>query len=1073
LREAARIRIRGGGSGRWTRAEIESAIRQHDGYIASSPELEHYVHPTNWPELRSAISNRHGALIVGQSGTGKTLATRKLYEELRTEIPGLSRVAITLGPQQLSESRTLSPVLFDIEDPWGRYDFDPKGRPWNDQLSRSLANASSDRIVVATSRLDVAMAAGALESVRPWIVVLEAEHYGDLERSQLYRTRIDALPRRLQSLAQESEDTVLAELATPLEIQKFFDALPTLDPSELKNPNGYIRSAIRKAHQDSIERTVIDQIEGRNDVRAAVILWGLLKAYERLSLQALRNIEELLADREKEFERGVGPLVGFFVAARNLRQTDASVVYYHPRVESGIEQALLRNDLLSRRTLKLLADILVSMDGPDHDWGTSGAARLIAASDRLTSLRPSLSPGTQERIDTWFEREIAKNGKEFERTLRLAATAGSSSSAVSEIARFLLHRPGPEWYNLGRWQPPTHDAAWYARLRTDPVTRPLLESFISQVLPTDGDDYGTQFVAEVERLAPDLSGAFLKAAAVAVHYGVLRSTDTIAAGALVDVDRFEPIVDSAVEVLTPSPSTLEKEETVKLALANDEYSEQYAQHVQDDDEGYTAQEFLEAYVDRVRETGDWQRLSAHRHRDRLRFYWLRALGKNNKLDETEIAGAFASCLGQSNEEYLWYALSKSWNPKFLPALTDRVLNGHKERDVRVAVLSCVAQCAPACLAAAAEALLSQGRRSRLIEIALELVNYRHWYPPWSDEEPAPSLTEAATAALPAPYPEIAQAAIAVRHKKAPILSGAAREVIASVIAESEEHRLFLVSIDPIARVPLDDDIRWLLANSKESDAAVQAIEAAIRRGMADEIQSSLNHHFAHVVSRALTAIAEPLPAPLPQHLLELSKSKGSPIRKALVALLESKPHSAHLPVLLELVHDEWSVGLDPSGADEEYPIARTAVRALALSGPIPLETGEQLYKLAIDTRDQQLRYDLFALIVASPSLTAMQERLLGLSLRPGQSETSKLAAAALLRKNQNLLPTVVARISAEALLTTSAAVALRLAAVVAIQGEIGTVGAIARSLRPALAGGYCSCSSLPSWWHVTDRPRSM
>jgi hypothetical protein len=1046
LREAARIRIRGGGSGQWTRAEIELTIRQHDGYIASSPELEHYVHPINWSELRSAIANRHGALIVGQSGTGKTLASRKLYEELRTEIPGLTRLAITRGPQQLRDDQTLGPVLFDIEDPWGRYDFDPDGRPWNDQLSRFFAHASPDRMVVATSRLDVATAAGALENVRPWIVILEAEHYGDLERSQLYRTRIDTLPRGLQSLAQQREAAVLAELATPLEIQKFFDALPTLDASELKNPDGYIRNAIRKAHQDSIERTVIDQIEGRNDIRAAAVIWGLLKAYERLSLQALRNIEELLADREKEFERGVGPLVGFFVAARNLRQTDASVVYYHPRVESGIEQALLRHDLLARRTLKLLIDILVSMDGPDQIWGTSGSTRLIAATARLSSLRPSTSPGTQEKIDNWLTQEVAKNGKEFEHTLRLAAAAGSANSAVSEVSRFLLHRPGPEWYDLGRWQPPAHDAAWYARLRADPSTRPLLESFIAQVLPTDRDDYGAQFVPEVERLAPDLSGAFLEAAAVAVNYGVLRSADTIAAGALVDVDRFEPIVDKAVEMLTPSPGGQEEAEKVRLALANDEYGEQYAQHVQENDEGYTAQEFLEAYVDRVREKGDWERLRRHRHRDRLRFYWLRALGKSKNPDEAEIAGAFASCFGQSDEEYLWYALAKSWDPKFLPTLTDRVINGHMEREVRVAALSCLVQCAPKQLLAVGETLLSQGRRSRLTEIALELVNYRYWYPPGSDEKPTPSITETSAVTLPAPYSEIAQAAVALRKKETPVLSEAAREVITSVIAENVEHRLFRISIDPFVAVPADDDIRWLLANSTESDVAVQAIEAAIRRGMAGEIQSSLGHHFAHVVSRALTAVAGPLPAPLPQHLLALSKSKGSPIRKALVALLESKPHSAHVPVLLELVDDEWSIGLDPSGADEDYPIARAAVRALETSGPLSLATGEHLYKRAIDTRDRQLRYDLFALIAGSPSLAPMQERLLNLSLRPGQSEMSRLAAGALLRKHQYLLPTVVARLSAEALLTASAAVALRLALIVSAQGEIGTVRAIAQEL---------------------------
>ena len=99
-------------------------IRKHGGYLASTPELELYVKPTNWDQLRHAIRDNHGAVIIGPSGTGKTLATRMLYEELRSENPNLERRSIRLGPQELEDDQTPPPVLYDIEDPWGRYDFD-------------------------------------------------------------------------------------------------------------------------------------------------------------------------------------------------------------------------------------------------------------------------------------------------------------------------------------------------------------------------------------------------------------------------------------------------------------------------------------------------------------------------------------------------------------------------------------------------------------------------------------------------------------------------------------------------------------------------------------------------------------------------------------------------------------------------------------------------------------------------------------------------------------------------------------------------------------------------------------
>lgn len=235
LRHEAKLRVRRVGEGRWRREDLAHVIRNHDGYLASSPQLDDYVYPRNWQDLRDAMgSPNYAALIIGQSGTGKTLATSKIYEELRRENPGLTRVPIRCGPQQLRDDCTPRPVLYDIEDPWGRYDFDPTSRPWNDELAKWMSSARADRMIIATSRRDVAMASGALKSVEQWIVPLEVEQYGKQERQKLYRTRIDALPRDVHLLASAAEKQVLDKLATPLEIEKFFDALRTMERSKKK-----------------------------------------------------------------------------------------------------------------------------------------------------------------------------------------------------------------------------------------------------------------------------------------------------------------------------------------------------------------------------------------------------------------------------------------------------------------------------------------------------------------------------------------------------------------------------------------------------------------------------------------------------------------------------------------------------------------------------------------------------------------------------------------------------------------------------------------------------------------------
>lgn len=386
LREDARARIARAGGGRWRREEIEAVIRAHEGYLASAPELDHYVHPTNWSDLRAAMTDNSAAIIIGTSGTGKTLATKMLYDELRKEIRGLARVPIRLGPSELRDDPTPLPVLYDIEDPWGRFDFDPDSRPWNDQLGDFLAAARPDAMIIATSRHDVALASGALGTVKPWVVNLEAENYGPAERQRLYRTRIESLPRDLQPLARGSQRQVLDNLATPLEIQKFFDAMRTQDRDGLKNPPGFVSDAINSAHQNSIEQTVIEQIEERGDVQAAAIIYALLVASDKLTRSVLREIEDALADRDISLGRGVSPLVDFFVAARNLRQSEGGIVtYYHPRAEAGLTRTLEKPEHRQpvRRILRQLLDLLVSDEGPGLEWGAGAAARILARARQI------------------------------------------------------------------------------------------------------------------------------------------------------------------------------------------------------------------------------------------------------------------------------------------------------------------------------------------------------------------------------------------------------------------------------------------------------------------------------------------------------------------------------------------------------------------------------------------------------------------------------------------------------------------------------------------------------------------
>lgn len=1044
LRDEARARIGGAGGGRWTRAQLEQVIRSHDGYIASSPELEHYVPPTNWDELRAAMRQRNAALIIGQSGTGKTMATRKLYDELRAEKPGLTRVAITLGPNQIRDDTTPPPVLYDVEDPWGRYDFDPRSRPWNDQLAQYFSHARSDRMIVATSRLDVARSSGALDTVKPWRVGLEAEHYGVRERQRLYRTRIGALPRNLQTLAKEQEKTVLAELATPLEIQKFFDALTTPTPKKRGREPDAVSAAIRKAHQDSIERTVVDQIEERQDVRAAAVIWGLLKANDKLSLGLLRQIEGALAEEGGAYERGVSPLVNFFVAARNLRQVEGTVNYYHPRVEAGIEQALSRAQLPAVKALRLLIETLTSPSGLDETWGVAAATRLLYALDRTPDLRPQPSTAVQVKIDSWLIDELAKGGKNFEQALRMAEAIGSSSSNVAEAARFLLHRPDRGFKGMATWGEPKRDEAWYARIRADPSVKQVVETFIREVLPHGRDDFRADFVAAVERISTGMTAAFLDAAATAVHLGYISSAEAIAVGALNDLRGFEPIVDAAIAELTPSVAEQQRAAEFSLARKNGEFSEDYAQHHAEDDSGWAAGAFLADYVEKVRATVGWRHLVEHRQRGRLVPYWLSQLGGDEPPPLAELRDAYAVARHTGSEADLWCVLSKAWVSDFEQDLVTLVLQGHPDAGVRIAALTCFVEQVLRRLPEVGQDLVERGNEGRLVEIAVELAKMRDRRDSFDGARHTEAITRAAVL-LPTPYGEIYDAAYALEKNATPTLSHEARALLESIAPSNEEVRLFRVKLDEYVPVGTPDDARWLLANVDDPAAAELAMNFAIRHDLTADIEAGLKHKFADVVAPSLTAIAMSMEAPLSAQLLALAENKGSPVGKALVALLDAKPHRDHLPALLLLVRSDWSPRSSYYGEEEDYPIAQAAVKALAKLGTLPDEVADDLYRLAIDTRDSDLRYEIFVLLVKSAA-SRFQEELLDLALNPGSRGIRQLAAHALLIGSAQVAPAVLKRITPKLLETRIERVASRLLLLVALSGEIEDVIPAAEAL---------------------------
>ena len=1046
LHGEARIRMLRGGSGRWSRADLEHVIREHEGYLASSPELERYVYPSIWGKLRKAMRTDYAALIVGQSGTGKTMATRKLYEVLRSEIPGLSRVPITRGPSELFNDQTETPVLYDIEDPWGRFDFDRSSRPWNDQLAKCFREARHDRLVIATTRRDVAQSAGALKTVEPWIVRLDVEHYGEDERRELYRSRISVLRRKLQLIAQRAMRDVLEQLGTPLEIQKFFDALSTVDEQMLSNPRRVILHAIDRAHHDSIEQTVINQVRERDDIRAAIVLWGLLKTTDKLSLGMLRILEGELADKDDHLSEGVMPLVQFFVAARNFRQNEDVISYYHPRVEAGLEQIIDGSAVPARRTLRLLVERLSLSDSLGQDWGVRSATRLVAALDQKPNVQVAVSQEVAQNIDRWIEKALTEEETNFEENLRVSALAGSLSCNVAETARYLLNQPDTSFGGLLEWGLLDRDETWYARIRTDEATHSVIQRYLVDVLPNTDIRFPKSFAADVSRLIPRASKHFLEAAKRAVHFGVFSCADAIADGALQDLDGFEEIVDIAVEVLSPSDERRQEAKEVHLAIINREHSEEYAQFLAENDDGYTADGFLQDYVTALRRKRGWQSIVRHRHSGRLIPYWLKDLereAEHGVVEAEELSAAFSKCTGSRLEESFWNVLSKAWHPAYLVPLVERIGKGHVERCIRQSALKCLMYCEPNEIGRIGAKLLTERRCASLVDIALDLAYWAKYRGP--EEQRVWKAAVSARAGLPPCVRELSEASSEMLQGREPSLSLEARDLLAEARDGSVDVRRLRVVAKKCTALEVEEDVRWLLEHSEEVDICCDAIEAAICRGMTDQLNATLKHKFAAVSARALLALAECESAPLPDRYLAMVSIKGSPLRKALVELLDAKPHPDHLPTLLELAKDTWSRNSRQYGEEDDFPIARAAVLAIAKVEPVPTEVKRALYSIAMETSDQDLRTSTFALLARTRN-PKIQAHLLELAIERGRPIIARAAVMALLQAGDDVTLEVAGRIEAVYLATRPPVIAVRLALLLAGRAEIKDVCVAAESL---------------------------
>lgn len=1022
----------------WTRAEVEAAIRAHEGLLGSSSEAELYVAPISRKEILHALLTRHAVVIAGVSGTGKTLTVESLWNELRQNIPGLERRVVSVA-RDLDLRADAGPVLFDIEDPWGKYRFDPQDAVLIRSLPGALANVHPHRYYVVTSRTDVLGDANADDNLKPWIVPLEPEHYGRNERAEMYRRRVDRLPAALASLAHQHRGLVLGELATPLELQKFFVGLPMLAARSAKCDLDLVRDAVAYAHRDAIISNVRAQVAERKAERWAVVLWALFKGRREFSRAVFPVVQRRLARLSTEYDSGLEPLLNAFVAARNLRQKEDIVSIAHPRVEEALDE-IVKNEPI--RSEKIVAAVIEAVTKSAEalsgkELALPLAARIAAAAMRQKELELVLTDAARPLFDAWLEDRLLQGPvSDLAAILELAEIIGSPASELAELARFIEGRTIPLW-GPGRKREsradPLQDTDWVKRMRASEAARQVAGRFVRQVLPDDRRHYRPSLAEDLERIAGDLGDAFRDAATSILAYGFVSSVDVIARGALRDLEAFELVVPLAVKAVAVEANHGDWDRTA-LQIANGELNEDHEEHLESDggEDGYAARELLNKYVERLRSAKGWQAVRNHHLVSDLAWHWCEALRDGEDDPSPEERVALAEACWNNDGEATCYALfvRRSWTYPLLEHLEQRCWQADSvHRRTFEYAAACLVESGPDRF----DALCTRVRERKSLARVLGLLDAAVR---GGDEISSKSQVRHRLGTIIRSWTEPSATLSRPLLEEEPRdacwrVESVHHAAIKELKPETERERLLAVRFASANGLDAAEHVRVLL-HSGGLDESLEALERVPDPVL---LREALASRFNKVQAAAV--------ARLPLHdldLLELAGSPGRYVRNAVVKRIAANPQAGMFPALAVLLKDAWQRNSHPD--DIARPIAAEAAKCLEHFESLEPTEARQLVDIGLTAVDPVVR-ELALQTAARLGPRAERLRLVSTALASGRVVVRAACATALLLAHQLLSATDLDEITPERLTRIDPRVA------VPLLGLLGAAGSEGQVLRTA------------------------
>ncbi|MBY3090187.1 hypothetical protein HFO72_05005 [Rhizobium laguerreae] len=402
LRDAVRQRIEGANDGFWKRSELLDVLVHHGGSIAPTRDMDHYVRPRSFDAIKNQLDTSHAAVIVGPSGTGKTLTADILELDLRRGTPPFDVVGEEHGPGYIRHHLTRSdPVLYHLRDPWGGNRLMPGADRWSGELPKLLDSAGPGRKFLITSRSDVLQSAGheLMKDLQPYVVSIELEDYGPARLGEIYDGIAADLNGHARGLAVQHRDRALGELTRPYEIKRF---LVALSRENVRKPRK-IDKILADSQIEAISKVIADQIApfGLDGAESAAVIWAMLNARGAVARDVFAKLARRLRAADPQLRPDVEGLIDFLVAGQNLRRDGAALSFHHPRVEDGLRLTFMRRARDAEHTLSTVVDVLVGWDRVGEDWGLETGLGVLRAAARIKDLHLDLSEPAQDRLERY------------------------------------------------------------------------------------------------------------------------------------------------------------------------------------------------------------------------------------------------------------------------------------------------------------------------------------------------------------------------------------------------------------------------------------------------------------------------------------------------------------------------------------------------------------------------------------------------------------------------------------------------------------------------------------------------